>query len=1186
MHRPVGESSSSSVGIYGGAGGNGGGGGVQGRPGGPGLGLSVIQSHLPPDNAHQLAACAGPSGPSQTVAASSRFSVSEMADTVKAFPQNTSLSQDAVYSESGNYCSPPQPSRLASVMPTRVLVYEALISCLKDVCDAGIPSRSPRDAQLHTTLDGYLLSMASDDIVSGIVESVEHLKTLLELSAELGLANDSRLRMALHRDEERIATLLVTIFTSKSLEDVVLRLESDSAQCFLDVVQRGLLFDPEDGRMARRIIRKLACSSDKLPSTLFITGITGKEERPTSGGGFADIYRALYDNRIVALKYLRVTQYMCGSDLRKVRSKFCREALVWKELVHHPHILPFLGIEKNSFPSALSMVSPWMKHGTVLNYLKQHGHSNVDKLVGFIRLSFALQSHTTLKLYEIAQGLQYLHSRAIVHGDLRGANILINDDWSACLADFGLSIFSDATSLLTTSRGGSHYWMAPELLAPEQFGMRFARTPASDVYSFGCVCFELYTGKPPFSRLLAGAMMEVMKGERPPRPSSSPAMSDSLWAYVSTYWAQDPKTRPVMQIVAQNMIWPQPPPEEERPTKDPHTIAGEEQNQRPSNLGQTYSELQQAIFERFEILEEDGAAFLRAKSDPTAPRNAATITKEEQCQVHSNIADDLGDNLNLLSQTSPCEIFPADSEEQGNYSAESPTQTTPHEAPDTTNTDVFDHYLGAGDSDVVGISASNQPSSPNRPSDITTASLSYQLNGWPPPPPATESDEERLARVEAEREAKRISDAIDEALALERDQRKRPSNAKILLLGLRYFCLENPDFNSKFHSSFISPPKAFQAEAEGWRPVIHLNLVRSVNFVLGLFEIRHPSTYNGDAQPTSPDGALSDQLRRLSISLAPLRQVEETLSNRIAGPRPPVDSRGRDRYHPAKAPEISLRAGSGWTFLRFWRGSSLMPDRKEKAEELQTRRILSACAQDIMMLWASPEVQQGLEDLEIVLREQSGFFLDEVQRICQENYIPTPDDILRARVHTVGPEEHFINVEGGGHTHLGSLRSLTVYDLGGSTSQRPTWAQFFDDVHVIIFLAPISAFNEILAENPTVNRLEDSVQLWRTICRNKLLTTVEFILLLNKVDILTRKIQSGIRFADHVTSYRNKPNEPKDIISYLSDKFAAINKTHSRRKRKIHRHVTCAIDTKATAAVIVYIYEVILMNALKATSIL
>ncbi|KAJ7238778.1 hypothetical protein B0H12DRAFT_1237781 [Mycena haematopus] len=209
-------------------------------------------------------------------------------------------------------------------MPNRILIYEALLSCLKDACSVGIPGRSPGEVvQLHGTLDGYLLSMASDNVVSGIVESVECLKILLELSADLGLESDYKLPIALHRDEEGIATLLLSIFKSKYLEEAVLRLEGDSAQCFLDVVQntldKGFFLAPEQDRMARRIIRKLACSCDKLPSALFITGITRKEEHPTFGGGFADIYRASYGNQVVALKYMRVIQYMRGSDLRRVR---------------------------------------------------------------------------------------------------------------------------------------------------------------------------------------------------------------------------------------------------------------------------------------------------------------------------------------------------------------------------------------------------------------------------------------------------------------------------------------------------------------------------------------------------------------------------------------------------------------------------------------------------------------------------------------------------------------------------------------------------------------------------------------------------------------------------------------------------------------------------------------------------
>ncbi|KAJ7712158.1 kinase-like domain-containing protein, partial [Mycena olivaceomarginata] len=247
--------------------------------------------------------------------------------------------------------------------------------------------------------------------------------TLLQLSVLVGLANDPKIRTALRTDGERIATFLISIFTSKSAEEAVLGLMGDSAQCF----PRCRPKSQEHSLMARRIIRKLSASCERLPSSLFITGVTGKEDRPTSGGGYADIYRASYGNQIVALKYMRPVQCMSSPDLRRIHLKFCREALVWKGL-RHPYILPFLGVEGDSFPLSLCLVSPWMEHGTVLNHLKVYRHTSVDRL-----------------LYEIAQGLQYLHFRGIVHGDLRGANILINEDWSACLADFGLSIFSDAT---------------------------------------------------------------------------------------------------------------------------------------------------------------------------------------------------------------------------------------------------------------------------------------------------------------------------------------------------------------------------------------------------------------------------------------------------------------------------------------------------------------------------------------------------------------------------------------------------------------------------------------------------------------------------------------------------------------------------------------------------------------------
>ena len=60
--------------------------------------------------------------------------------------------------------------------------------------------------------------------------------------------------------------------------------------------------------------------------------------------------------------------------------QFFREALVWQHL-RHPFILPFIGIDRETFPGFLCLASPWMEHGTVVKHLKDHGRVNVDKLV-------------------------------------------------------------------------------------------------------------------------------------------------------------------------------------------------------------------------------------------------------------------------------------------------------------------------------------------------------------------------------------------------------------------------------------------------------------------------------------------------------------------------------------------------------------------------------------------------------------------------------------------------------------------------------------------------------------------------------------------------------------------------------------------------------------------------------------
>ncbi|KAJ6476215.1 kinase-like domain-containing protein, partial [Mycena sanguinolenta] len=243
----------------------------------------------------------------------------------------------------------------------------------------------------------------------------------------------------------------------------------------------------------------------------------------------------------VALKRIRVFQ-ASNADSPRSRLQFYREALVWQTL-RHEYILPLIGIDRETFSSSFCMVSPWMQNGTVLKYLSEHGRANVDKM-----------------LLQIAEGLAYLHSMNIVHGDLRGNNILVSDDWSVCLADFGLAgVIEDPASTTggaltsTADHAGSLRWFAPELIAPTFFGCeRFVRTTASDVYAFACVCIELHTGSPPFFDVSpdVAAMLKVVAGERPSRPGS---VSDNLWDLVTVAWTQRLRDRPSMKKIVDSM---------------------------------------------------------------------------------------------------------------------------------------------------------------------------------------------------------------------------------------------------------------------------------------------------------------------------------------------------------------------------------------------------------------------------------------------------------------------------------------------------------------------------------------------------------------------------------------------------------------------------------------------------------
>lgn len=94
-------------------------------------------------------------------------------------------------------------------------------------------------------------------------------------------------------------------------------------------------------------------------------------------------------------------------------------------------------------------------------------------------------------------------------------------------------------------------------------------------------------------------------------------------------------------------------------------------------------------------------------------------------------------------------------------------------------------------------------------------------------------------------------------------------------------------------------------------------------------------------------------------------------------------------------------------------------------------------------------------------------FLTDVERITARNYVPTDDDILRARIKTIGVTEHKLTI----NAPSSVAKEWLVYDVGGARTQRAAWLPYFDTADAILFIASLSSFDQVLSEDPTVNRM-------------------------------------------------------------------------------------------------------------------
>jgi eukaryotic-like serine/threonine-protein kinase len=232
-------------------------------------------------------------------------------------------------------------------------------------------------------------------------------------------------------------------------------------------------------------------------------GLSGRYviERELGRGGMASVWlaRDLRYDRMVALKVLRP---QLAATLGGQR--FLREIMLAARL-QHPHVVPVydsgeIPSMSAADPPILWFTMPWIDGESLRDRLCREGRLSAPEAVRIAR--------------EVARGLQYAHEQGVIHRDVKPENILLTRDGSTMVADFGIArpaATADADHLTGTGVViGTPVYMSPEQAVGGELDAR------TDVYSLGCVLYEMLTGDPPFAGATAQEIVARHLTEPPP----------------------------------------------------------------------------------------------------------------------------------------------------------------------------------------------------------------------------------------------------------------------------------------------------------------------------------------------------------------------------------------------------------------------------------------------------------------------------------------------------------------------------------------------------------------------------------------------------------------------------------------------------------------------------------------------
>lgn len=243
----------------------------------------------------------------------------------------------------------------------------------------------------------------------------------------------------------------------------------------------------------------------------------------------------------------------------------------------------------------------------------------------------------------------------------------------------------------------------------------------------------------------------------------------------------------------------------------------------------------------------------------------------------------------------------------------------------------------------------------------------------------------------------------------------------------------------------------------------------------------------------------------------------------------------------------------------------------EKLSDIGSRldypQLTKELALEIEMLWRDPAIQETYaRSSEIQVPDCARYFMENLLRLADVNYIPTKEDVLCARVRTTGVVEIQFSPVG---ENKKSGEVYRLFDVGGQRNERRKWIHLFEGVTAVIFCAAISEYDQTLYEDENKNKMVETKELFEWVLKQPCFEKTSFMLFLNKFDLFEKKVLTvPLNVCEWYKDYQPVSTGKQEIehaYEFVKKKFEELyyqstSPDHVDRVFKIYR--TTALDQK------------------------